>query len=98
MNKIQVYENQSLIDLAIATTGKPENFLKIAMANDLVPTAKLEAGTELTIPDGLEVDNDIVRYYQANGIQPATALNGVIQAVVEPELTCEEKLYECFKN
>lgn len=96
--KITALNNQSLIDIAIATTGKAENFLKIAMANNLVPTAKLEAGAQLNIPDELEVDNDIVRYYDANGIQPATSISETIQTVLEPELTCEEKLYECFKN
>lgn len=95
--KITVLNNQTLVDISMMYTGKAENLIPIAMANNKVPTDKPEAGEVLTIPDGLEVDNDIVRYYQANRIQPATALSETVQAVVEPELSCEEKLYECFK-
>lgn len=84
--KVTALNNQSLIDIAIAITGKADSFLQIAMANGLVPTAELEAGTELTIPEGLELDNDIVRYYQANGIQPATALT---DAVMNEVTGCE---------
>lgn len=93
--KIIALNNQSLIDIAIAFTGKPENFLQIAMANNLVPTDELEAGTELIIPDGLEADNDIVRYYKSNGIQPATAINNEVQQQITK--TCEQRLYDCFK-
>tara|TARA_B110000285_G_scaffold234059_1_gene309713 strand:- start:3426 stop:3710 length:285 start_codon:yes stop_codon:yes gene_type:complete len=87
--------NQTLLDIAIQTTGKAENWLKIAMANDLVPTAPIAPGTVLMIPDTVDSDEAIVRYYSANGVVPATGLTEVLQIV---ELNCEQKLYECFKD
>jgi hypothetical protein len=72
--EVTVLHNQSLIDIALQTTGKAENFLQIAMANDVVPTEPIAPGTILTIPEELEKDEDIVRYYTANGIVPATEL------------------------
>lgn len=94
--QITALNNQSLIDLSVQLTGKPENFLKIAMANNLVPSEPIPAGLEIVIPEGLEIDTDIVRYYEANGILPATALDEILEQAAT-ELTCEEKLYECFK-
>ena len=93
--EVTVLDNQTLLDIAVQTTGKAENFLKIAMANNLVPTAPIAPGSILVIPDNVEVDEDIVRYYKANNVLPATGLN---EELAIPELTCEEKLYECFKD
>jgi hypothetical protein len=93
--QITVLNNQSLIDIATQTTGIPENFLNIAIANNLVPTAVIEPGAVLTIPEEIEKDDQIVNYYQTNSIKIATAVQE--ELLTEPELTCEEKLYECFK-
>lgn len=70
---ITVLHNQSLIDLAIQTTGDPANAIFIAQANDMAISDEVEAGAELTIPE-LILNDDIKRYYEANKIQPATAL------------------------
>jgi hypothetical protein len=91
---VTVLNNQTLLDIAIQATGKAENFLKIAMYNNLVPTYALVPGTVLTIPDGILKDEDILRYYNANGIVPAT---GITEELTTIELTCEEDLYQCFK-
>ena len=93
--QITALNNQSLLDIAIQATGKSENLLKIAMANNLIPTEPIAPGTILTIPDTVDIDEDIVRYYAANNVLPATGLSDELQKV---ELTCEEKLYECFKD
>lgn len=92
--EVTVLNNQSLLDIAIQTTGKAENLLKIAMANNLVPTEPIAPGTILNIPEIIEIDQDIVRYYNANNVVPATSLSDELSVI---ELTCEEKLYECFK-
>lgn len=75
--KITALNNQSLLDISIQETGKAENYLKIAKANNISGTAKLEVGQELLIPDNLEIDSDIVRYYKANNIKPATDVDVV---------------------
>lgn len=92
--EVTVLNNQSLLDIAIQTTGKAENLLKIAMENNLVPTETIAPGTVLLIPDTVENDENIVRYYKANNVIPATGLSEELSVI---ELTCEEKLYECFK-
>ncbi|MCI2229592.1 hypothetical protein MC378_10470 [Polaribacter sp. MSW13] len=83
------------MDIAIQSTGKAENLLKIAMANNLVPTDQPAPGTVITIPESIEKDEQIVKFYKANNVVPSTALAEEIEA---PELNCEEKLYECFKG
>lgn len=93
--QVTALNNQSLLDIAIQATGKAENLIKIAMENNLVPSDLIAPGTILTIPSAVEFDTDILRFYEANGVLPATALDEELQAV---ELSCEEKLYECFKD
>lgn len=74
---VTVLNNQSLLDISVQATGSALNYLLIAQANDIIPTDEIIAGTELIIPDGLVNDEDVLRYYQANGILPATALTQV---------------------
>ena len=90
-----VLHNQTLVDVAIQQTGKAENLLKIAMANNLVPTEPIAPGTIIEIPVTVDIDEDIVRFYQANNVMPATALGDDLEALA---LSCEEKLYKCFKG
>jgi len=71
---VTVLNNQSLLDITIQATGKAENLIKIAMANNLVPSDLIAPGTILTIPEEIEKDEQIVNYYKANNIQSATAL------------------------
>lgn len=87
--------NQSLLDIAIQMTGKAENMLKIAVANNISPTATIAAGTVITIPDNVVIDENILKFYSANNIVPAT---GLIEFQTSEILSCEEKLYNCFKD
>ena len=95
MQTIKVMNNQSLLDIAIQTTGKMSNFFWIAKENDIVPSNPLPVGTLLVIPEGIERDLEMVAFYARKGIVPATELDA--QQQVEVDLTCEEKLYNCFK-
>lgn len=88
--------NQSLLDIAIQTTGKAENRLKIAMENDLVPTEPIAPGTILTIPEGIDKDDQVVRYYEANGIFPATELTETQEK--KQELTFIQKVQKILKG
>jgi hypothetical protein len=92
---VTALNNQTLLDIAIQTTGKAESFIIIAMANNLVPTAPLVAGSILIIPDTVANDEEILRFYKANNVVPAS---GLTDELMIPELDCEQKLYECFKD
>lgn len=94
---VTVLNNQSLLDIAIQATGKAENMLKIAVANNLVPTEPIAPGAVLKIPDTVDFDQDIVRYYTANNIQPATALTAEQAQQLTP-LTFWEKVVKIFKG
>lgn len=69
---ITVLNNQSLFDISIRYTGTIENAFKIAVANGLSLTDDLEPGAQLIIPEDVEMNNDVVNYFAAKGIQPAT--------------------------
>ena len=72
--EVIVLNNQSLIDVAIQHTGTIENAFKIAVANGLSLTEQLEPGAQLIIPEDVQMNNDVVSYFAAKGIQPATGL------------------------
>ncbi|MDN3621354.1 hypothetical protein QWY81_17940 [Polaribacter undariae] len=96
MQKVTVLHNQNLLDVTMQSTGKAENLMKIAAYNNLVPTEPLAPGTVLTIPDTVDTDADIVRYYAANGIQPATALTAT--QTENLELTFWQKVVNAFRK
>ncbi len=70
---VTVLHNQSLLDIAIQATGKAENAIFIAVANNISITDDLEPGSELIIPE-VPMDLDVIAYYKAKDIQPATAI------------------------
>lgn len=69
-----VLNNQSILDIALQHTGSVENCFAIAIANGISVSDLLAAGTSLLIPEGLQNDNDVLNYYSAKKIQPATAI------------------------
>ena len=72
--KINVLPLQSLLDIAIQHTGAVESVFAIAVANGLSLTDDLPAGTEIKIPDSVNKDSDVLNYYTAKRLQPATAV------------------------
>ena len=72
---VTVLHNQSLFDIAIRYTGTIENAFKIAVANGLSLTDNLEPGAQLIIPADVEMNNDVVSYFESKGIQPATGFD-----------------------
>lgn len=72
--KINVLPLQSLLDIAIQYTGAVESVFAIAVANGLSLTDDLPAGTEIKIPDSVNKDSDVLNYYSAKRLQPATAV------------------------
>ena len=72
--KINVLPLQSLLDIAVQHTGAVENTFAIAVANGLSLTDDLPAGAEIKIPDSANKDSDVLNYYIAKSLQPATAV------------------------
>lgn len=69
-----VLNNQSILDVSLQHTGTVENCFAIAIANGFSVSDLLTAGTSLIIPEDLRNDTDVLNYYSAKKIQPATAI------------------------
>ena len=69
-----ILHNQSLLDLAVQHTGAVENTFALAVVNGLSLTDDLPAGAEIKLPDSVNKDNDLLNYYSAKRLQPATAV------------------------
>lgn len=72
--KVKVLPYQSLADITVRYTGSVENLYEIAVANGLTLDEELVPGTEIEIPDELEKDAAVVRVYENNRLDPASAL------------------------
>lgn len=72
--EIMVLHNQSLLDLAIQHTGNVFNAFDIAVANGFSVSDSLVPGSKLMIPDSVKVEKEILNYYTAKSIKPATSL------------------------
>ncbi|MBO4233910.1 hypothetical protein FO675_06280 [Riemerella anatipestifer] len=76
--KVEVLKRQSLLDICLQHTGKATNAFAIAFANGKSITDDLEAGSEIKITTE-DQNKDILNYYTAKGIQPATAITEVVE-------------------
>lgn len=72
---ITALHNQSLLDLALQHTGTIESVFELAEANALNITDDVQAGAPLYLGEGLGVRNEILNYYTAKNLQPATAFS-----------------------
>ena len=81
--QVVVLHNQSLLDLALQHTGTIESIFELAMLNNLSITDDVLAGKILTIPTESFTNNDILTYYIAKKIQPATAFSKEDEQVFE---------------
>lgn len=78
--KTTILHHQSLLDLAIQHTGTAENAFDLALANGLSLTDDLEAGDWLVAnSQELKANKDILNYYTAKNIQPATAITAAVE-------------------
>lgn len=79
--QITVLHNQSLLDLALQHTGTIESIFELAILNEKSITDDMVAGASLLIG---EISNkDILSYYTAKNIQPATAFSKEDEQVFE---------------
>lgn len=71
--KITALHNQSLLDLALQHTGTIESVFEFAEANTLNITDDVVVGNNLVLPAEAFTNKDILGYYTAKNLQPATA-------------------------
>lgn len=81
--KVIVLHNQSLFDMALQHSGSIESIFEIILANNLSLTDEVKAGQTLIMPNVISKDNDILSYYTAKKIQPATAFTAEDKQVLE---------------
>ena len=81
--QITVLHNQSLLDLALQHTGTIESVFELAKDNALNITDDVQAGTPLYLGEGLGARNEILGYYTAKNLQPATAFTKEDEQVFE---------------
>ena len=80
---VTALHNQSLLDLALQHTGTIESVFEFAEANALNITDDVQAGAPLYFGEGLGVRNEILSYYTAKNLQPATAFSKEDEQVFE---------------
>ena len=82
---ITVLHNQSLLDLALQHTGTIESIFELAVLNEKSVTDDLVAGPPLNVPpfSASARNKDILAYYMAKNIQPATAFTKQDKQVLE---------------
>ncbi|GAA5096953.1 hypothetical protein GCM10023210_31380 [Chryseobacterium ginsengisoli] len=67
-----VLHNQTLLDISIQYTGNVENCFQIAIANGKSVSDDLTSGMTFEEPEALKIDDDILSYFKAKRIHPAT--------------------------
>jgi len=72
---ITVLHNQTFQDIAIQYTGSVFNAFNIASANGLAISDTLIPGSQIVIPETIEITSDIANFYSSKAIQPATAFS-----------------------
>ena len=82
---ITALHNQSLLDLALQHTGTIESIFELAVLNEKSVTDDMVAGASLNVPPLSEGarNKDILSYYTAKKIQPATAFTKEDEQVFE---------------
>ena len=80
---ITVLHNQSLLDIALQHTGTIESVFEFAEANSINITDDVQAGKTLVLPAEAFTNKDILGYYTAKNLQPATAFSKEDEQVFE---------------
>ena len=80
---ITAQHNQSLLDLALQHTGSIESVFEFAEANAINITDDVVAGKTLALPAEVFTNKDILAYYMAKNLQPATAFSKEDEQVFE---------------
>lgn len=72
MKSVTILPHQTMSDIAVQEYGDMAALFLIAHENDLSPTARLEPGTVLRLPD-VVVNREMQAYCKNNRVSPATS-------------------------
>ncbi len=70
-----VLYKQSLLDVVLQLTGSVNSLVEVAHHNNISVTDDLVPGQKISFPEKVEIDEDILNYYKAKKVQPATAMS-----------------------
>ncbi len=70
-----VLYKQSLLDVILQLTGAMDSLVSVAHLNNISITDDLVPGQKISFPEDVALDEDILNYYRAKKVQPATALS-----------------------
>lgn len=70
-----VLYKQSLLDVVLQLTSSISSLIEVAHHNNISITDDLMPGQKIAFPERVELDEDILNYYRAKKVQPATALS-----------------------
>jgi hypothetical protein len=74
--KVNILNDQNLLDLGIQEYGTPAAAFDIAVANGIAISDALDPGGELILPtETTEVNAEVLGYYKKHQIYPATGNN-----------------------
>lgn len=74
--KKTILHNQTILDISIQYTGNVENCFKIAIANGHSVSDDLTPGMGIENITTQKIDEDILTYFKAKKIEPATGSSG----------------------
>ncbi len=69
MSEAIIAPGQNILDLLVRDQGSIENLFEVVWDNGISPTEECEVGTVLEIE---ELDNEVTRYFDLKGADPAT--------------------------
>lgn len=74
IQNVTVIKHQTLFDISLMVYGNIEGVFALCLANDVSITESLKPGQLLIVPEFTNTNNEIVAYYKAKQITPATGL------------------------
>ncbi len=73
--KVTALHKQSLLDIVLQVTGITDSLVSVAEFNGISPTDDVMPGQNILMPKDAKIDKEILNYYKAKDIKPATALS-----------------------
>tara|TARA_R110002051_G_scaffold297564_2_gene363987 strand:+ start:38682 stop:38966 length:285 start_codon:yes stop_codon:yes gene_type:complete len=89
-----VLHHQNFVDLSLMANGTATAIIANAMANNRSVTDELSAGENLTFLATEDDNTNVINYYKAYIVRPATAITDVVATIIDNEDPCN--LCKCF--